>query len=330
MTEVRSIQLSVRGKPSAFDLSVESNMIVVASPGCFTFFDLDGMGVPAHFIHYEHPQQVRRVRYQTDGSLAVLRGGAVSLWDPAHSLRPLLGFIQDSGWITNLEWSSSNSNILSTCCDVGDAKIWDARSANQPVMSIHLGGICQKISWSRVDANHLAVSNLNKVSVFDTRMVGANNVVSVYEPPEGLLQFAWCAKGHQTLLAVLPDGTLEWRNALDGTRDSVSAPNVLDEASLLFPTPVGKGAVVCRYEYVGNTQQSQPFNGRAGPTQSTSLSASNLTSKNDLIPKPDAPRKVVVNLIGYGGPSEGRPSDGNRRRVEITESLVTEVSRVHH
>ena len=226
MAEVRSIQLSVRGKPSAFDLSVESNMIVVASPGCFTFFDLDGMGVPAHFIHYEHPQQVRRVRYQTDGTLAVLRGGAVSLWDPAHSLRPLLGFIQDSGWITNLEWSASNSNILSTCCDVGDAKIWDARSANQPIMSIHLGGICQKISWSRVDANQLAVSNLNKVAVYDTRMVGANNIVSVYEPPEGLLQFAWCAKDYQTLLVALPDGTLEWRNALDGTRDSVSAPNV--------------------------------------------------------------------------------------------------------
>ena len=290
----RSMQLSVRGKPSAFDLSADSNMVVVASPGCFTFFDVDGLGMPKHVIHYEQPQQVRRIRFQKDGTLAALRGGTVSLWDPAHSIRPLLGFIQDSGWITNLEWSSCNTHLLSTCCDVGDAKIWDARSANQPVLSVHLGGLCQKISWSRCDSNYLAVSNLSKVSIFDTRMVGTHNVVSSIEPAEGLLQFAWCAKGYQTLLVAVADGTLEWRNPADGSKESVSAPGILDEASLLFATPVGKGAVVCRYEYMGNVVQQAPsFLPQRIQTQPQQTPAIHVKS--------EVPRRVAVNLVGFSG-----------------------------
>jgi hypothetical protein len=72
----------------------------VASPGCLTFFRLNGLGSPHHVIHYEQPAQIRQIRYQKYGHLAALRGGIVSLWDPSPSrtLRPLLGFVQSSGW----------------------------------------------------------------------------------------------------------------------------------------------------------------------------------------------------------------------------------------
>jgi hypothetical protein len=93
-----TLQLAVRGKPSAFDLNVNNEMCVVASPGCLTFFRLNGLGSPHHVIHYEQPAQIRRIRYQKYDHLAALRGGIVSLWDPSRTLRPLLGFIQSSGW----------------------------------------------------------------------------------------------------------------------------------------------------------------------------------------------------------------------------------------
>lgn len=92
------IQLNVRGRPSAFDLSPSNDIIVVASPGCMTFFHLNGLGAPRHVIHYEQPQQIRGVKYQKEGKLGTLRGGIVSFWDPFHSLRPLLGLVQSSGW----------------------------------------------------------------------------------------------------------------------------------------------------------------------------------------------------------------------------------------
>lgn len=93
-----SLQLSVRGRPSAFDLSPSHDMVVVASPGCMAFFHLNGLGAPRHVIHYEQPQQIRRVKYQKEGKLGTLRGGIVSFWDPFHSLRPLLGLVQSTGW----------------------------------------------------------------------------------------------------------------------------------------------------------------------------------------------------------------------------------------
>ena len=96
-----TLHLSIRGKPSAFDLSPANDICVVASPGCLTFFHINGMGSPRHVIHYEQPQQVRQLKYQKVASqqlLAALRGGGVSLWDPMKSLRPLFGFINSRGW----------------------------------------------------------------------------------------------------------------------------------------------------------------------------------------------------------------------------------------
>lgn len=49
--------------------------------------------------------------------LRTLLGGTVSLWDPLKSLKPLSGFIQNNGWITDISWNTSNYNILATSSD---------------------------------------------------------------------------------------------------------------------------------------------------------------------------------------------------------------------
>jgi hypothetical protein len=101
--------LSVRGKPSAFDLSPAGDMVAVASPGCLTFFGHGLYGQPKHVIHYEQPQQVRQLRYQKttasgdQGSsvgalLGTLRGGSVAIFDPSKPFRPLQSHIQGRGW----------------------------------------------------------------------------------------------------------------------------------------------------------------------------------------------------------------------------------------
>lgn len=94
------LQLSVRGKPSAFDISSSNDIIAIASPGCIGFFHINGFGSPKHVIHYEQPQQIRQLKFQRGGQsfIAALRGPSVSLWDSVQSVRPLAGLIGNTGW----------------------------------------------------------------------------------------------------------------------------------------------------------------------------------------------------------------------------------------
>eukprot|EP01035_Chromulina_nebulosa_P018904 gene18904-24706_t len=118
------LQLSVRGKPSAFDLSLSNDICVIASPGCLSFFHLNGYGSPKQVIHYEQPQQIRQLKYQRGGNqlLAAIRGGGLSLWDPNKPLRPLQGVCRGNGWITDMDWCYNNTNCLVTSSDNGGPK----------------------------------------------------------------------------------------------------------------------------------------------------------------------------------------------------------------
>ena len=174
-----SLQLSVRGRPSAFDILQPSNDIcVVASPGCLTFFHLNGLGSPRHVIHYEQPHQIRTIRFQQYGLLAALRGGVVSLWDPSKSLRPLLGFVSSTGWLTDISWHAGNCNMLASSSDAsGGVAIWDVRSTNTPVLKMNAGQLSSSVEWCPSNDNLLAAcSDAQTVHVWDVRMVGGINV----------------------------------------------------------------------------------------------------------------------------------------------------------
>lgn len=232
-----TIQLSVRGKPSAFDLSCNNEMCVVASPGCLTFFLLSGLGSPRHVIHYEQPQQIRQIRYQKYGHLAALRGGVVSLWDPSKSLRPLLGFVHSTGWITDLDWNKSNHNILATSCDSGGGvSLWDMRSPRQSTMQISAGQVVTSIAWCPTNSDLLAsCCDSQKVFVWDTRMAGSStsasstagfsgskndSFVTINSSAGSVLSCCWSGKEEissklpspscQTLIIGKSNSTLEW------------------------------------------------------------------------------------------------------------------------
>ena len=171
-------QLSCSGVPSAFDLHPSKEHLVVASPGCLTFFKLNGLGTPRHVIHYEQPQQVRQIKYQRQGGalLSVLRAGVVSLWEPAKALRPLIGHIKSQGgWISDMAWSPSNGNLLATSCDGGHVSIWDVRSPLWPTQQVTADGVCYCVDWCPTNANLLSVvaSSGQRLIVFDSRMVGS-------------------------------------------------------------------------------------------------------------------------------------------------------------
>lgn len=97
VSQKTSVQLSVRGRPTAFDMCASNDMAVVVSAGCMTFFHLNGLGAPCHVIHYEQNELIEKVKFQKEGHIAGMRGGVVSIWDPMHSLRPLVGFVKSTG-----------------------------------------------------------------------------------------------------------------------------------------------------------------------------------------------------------------------------------------
>ena len=245
-----TIQLAVRGKPSAFDLSFNNEMCVVASPGCLTFFLLSGSGSPRHVIHYEQPQQIRQIRYQKLGHLAALRGGVVSLWDPSKCLRPLLGFVQSPGWITDLNWNLSNYNILATCSDSGGGiSLWDVRSPSYSTMQLSAGRVTTSVDWCPSNQNLLAAcSDSNCISVWDIRMttpntssgpsigVGSKNgsFSTITSASGGIISCHWTANekivgGMSTSSKTCPslviskdDSSIEWWN-ISGIRTSTNS-----------------------------------------------------------------------------------------------------------
>jgi hypothetical protein len=263
-----TIQLAVRGKPSAFDLSFNNEMCVVASPGCLTFFLLSGSGSPRHVIHYEQPQQIRRIRYQKLGHLAALRGGVVSLWDPSKSLRPLLGFVQSPGWITDLNWNLSNYNILATCSDSGGGiSLWDARSPSYTTMQISAGQVTTSVDWCPSNPNLLAAcSDSKSVSVWDIRMTipntssgpstgSKNGSFSTITSTSGeIISCHWtgneeimCGKpsgSFPSLVISKDDSSLEWWN-ISGTRNSANSTSTTTNQQNMTQNSYSSGDSIC-------------------------------------------------------------------------------------
>ena len=227
-----SVQLSVKGYPSAFDVVPEYDNVVVSSPGCLTFFDLKGLGksrqelavpkpliesvaVPANVLHYEQPQQIRKIKYRQQSDIfAALRCGIVSLWNPNSALKPVQGFISSQGWITNFDWNQFDFNLIATGCDCGEIRIWDTHSSlTNYVQNISLGGYCDYISWCPSNPKLFCVSNGSRMTVFDTRKLSIDSPYFLLDKVSEETQFCWSsASGAPMLIRSTSNDVVEWHN----------------------------------------------------------------------------------------------------------------------
>jgi hypothetical protein len=259
-----SFQLSVRGTPTAFDISPGNEIICVASPGCLGFFHLNGLGSPRHVIHYEQPKQVRSLRYQRTGNLAALRAGIVSLWDTTNSLRPVIGMLQSPGHsILDLQWSSFNHHVLATSVQScpggpqanGGIHIWDVRSPSSAVSKFSgLGRTCVTVDWGSHSGNsHLVCGCVDnkRLVVFDSRSSSSGGEprepYAVVEPRGGIISFCWSKWSDDNLIALSsPSGTVEWWAINTPSPKRVGMIKYVGETpSALLPTPLGKAVVTC-------------------------------------------------------------------------------------
>ena len=275
LTRSKSLQLSVRGQPTAFDISPGNELMCVASPGCLTFFHLNGLGSPRHVIHYEQPKQIRAIRYQKTGNLAGLRAGIISLWDTTNSLRPLIGLLQSPGYsIVDLQWSNFNHNLLGASFQaVPNAGsgcgllAWDVRSPATPSHSITLQGRnCVGVEWGPSSSNSNIIGacvDYKRILLYDTRMVGANpdrqEPASVIEPRTGVHHFCWSKWADESLVVVSTTaGSVEWWSVNGGVMASSNSakrlgaikPGQVDAPCTLLPAPLGKAVVTCYPRYV--------------------------------------------------------------------------------
>ena len=178
INDMQTLSLSVRGKISAFDISHDDQLICISSPGCLTVFSSNDT-IPKRVIHYEQPKQVRKLRFQSFGNIAVLRCGVVSLWNPQNSLRPLMDIIQVPNAVLNdfefsvhrsYELATGFSSTLNSSMGVG-AFIWDLRQSKKPVNTLLTHGFsCSQIEYSKSNEYIIAAAIDNKkVVLFDTR-----------------------------------------------------------------------------------------------------------------------------------------------------------------
>ena len=134
--QTNTIHLSLRGNGSAFALNPLKDSCVIASPGCLSFYDLNGIGSPRQVIHYEQPLKITKLIYQFGGQVAALRGGVVSLFDPNAAMRPLKASIKSSYTMNDMDCSSSYTSLIGVCFDNGSTRIYDSRSCTHPTSNL--------------------------------------------------------------------------------------------------------------------------------------------------------------------------------------------------
>lgn len=88
-----SIQLCLKGAPTAFDVNPTNDIAVVSSRGAMTFFHLNRLATPKHIIYYDEPCPVQKVSFRFDGHLATLRDGNISIWEPFHNIKQLISVV---------------------------------------------------------------------------------------------------------------------------------------------------------------------------------------------------------------------------------------------
>jgi len=261
----QTVQLNLLGRPSAFDLSPSKLEVCVASPGSLSFFELNGTGTgaPKQLLHYEQPQQVRKVVFREFGQVAVLRGGAVSFFDANNILRPLKSSLKPGSWANDIDWAANSPTVIAIACDSGHVKLFDTRAAGSPIGTMTASTSSESapkncVRWSPgEDASYLTASSAKAVHIWDTRKNALLSEIHSLSS-EGVSHFLWDTNGsNQTAcadvgLAVFNKGassTLQWVAAPNFTTDDAqsstfaSSPIDIDDKSLILS--VGRHAFVC-------------------------------------------------------------------------------------
>eukprot|EP00601_Ochromonadales_sp_CCMP2298_P029146 CAMPEP_0173329508 /NCGR_PEP_ID=MMETSP1144-20121109/2749_1 /TAXON_ID=483371 /ORGANISM="non described non described, Strain CCMP2298" /LENGTH=276 /DNA_ID=CAMNT_0014274115 /DNA_START=100 /DNA_END=926 /DNA_ORIENTATION=+ len=169
----RSLQLSLRETPTAFDFSVESELLVVSSNSDLTFFHLADLGSPRQVVYYEQPVLCSSVRLQQgpQSLVACVNSGCVSVWDPARCVKPMLDFIPSSRRINSVSWSPAFADVLATASTAGSLGTWDCRAGLRPCHEL-LCRACEKVEWSPHNPYLLAAAVESRyVLVWDVRML---------------------------------------------------------------------------------------------------------------------------------------------------------------
>ena len=190
-SNLSSIQLNVRGIPSAFDIF--ENSCVVASPGCMACFDYLTGSIKA-VIHYEQPQQVRKVKLlkcNAFTNIAALRGGVVSIFDQSNTLRPLVATNpQHAHRVNDFDWCSNHPNILALAADDGLVSLWDIRSSSVNKL-VSDDRSLTAIKWLKNGTGHIfAACSSSKLFVYDARTV--RSTLAEVEVSHGISDFVWC------------------------------------------------------------------------------------------------------------------------------------------
>lgn len=261
----QTVQLSLQGRPSAFDLSPSKLEICVASPGSLSFFDLNGVGAPRQLLHYEQPQQVRKVIFREFGQVAVLRGGAVSFFDATNILRPLKSSLKLGGWVNDIDWAAMSSTVIAVACDNGQVKLFDTRTLGSPIGNMYTTsnqGPKLSVRWSPSggggDSSYLAASTANAVNIWDMRK--SASLAEIHASTlEGLTHFLWdtntsqTASGEVGLMTCSKGSLIEWYSAptFEKMHSAVSTQVDIDDKSLLLS--IGRRSFVCSNENPVNT-----------------------------------------------------------------------------
>ena len=240
--QINTIQLSLRGKGSAFALNPSRDSCVIASPGCLSFYDLNGIGSPRQLTHYEQPLVITKLVYKFGGHVAALRGGVVSIFDPNNAMRPLKATIKppSSNMIKDVDCSTSYTSLIGVCFDNGSTRIYDSRSCNHPVSNLISGKAepMLKIKWNTNmnSGHHLAACSSNCLHIWDMRM--HNACIEEITCNQGITHFSWDVYGDSnasssSLLVVSKDNKVRWYNA-DFSEDScIHSPYTINDTTFI-------------------------------------------------------------------------------------------------
>eukprot|EP01032_Pedospumella_encystans_P012431 gene12431-14384_t len=258
----RTLQLSVRDTPTAFDYFFDYDLLVVASRSDLAFYHLHDLGSPHRVIFYDQPLRCNLVKIQYGAqnlTACVNVGGYVSIWDPSKSVKPMLDFIHPSKQISDLRWSPNSQECLATCSSAGNLTLWDIRTILRPTHDMNVGKSCEHIEYCPHNPYLMSASCEGKyLLVWDVRMMPSliddgftgmedneEQHVHVIESEHGIANYAWNPISPAVSIVTDNAGIDEWmlnpaeHGSYESTRVSSAQSSLVNENTKLLAGPYG-------------------------------------------------------------------------------------------